>query len=220
MKIGITQRVSTQFHGQPHDCLDSKWAGLLVELGGVPVPLSNLDATKEQIWQYLDLLEIDAAILTGGNDIAGLGNVRGSMSSQERDFFEKNLVDWSRSQQKPLLGICRGFQFLNIELGGKLSPIDGHSGCTHPLRKSDADLPAWLAHLPEEFTINSFHTYAISPENLAPGFVAAAFDTENFVEAAFHESEPIGAIMWHPEREAFVDGPGRKAVQAFMREYR
>jgi len=202
-RIGITQRVSSRFHGQPHDCLDQAWTDLLLHMGYVPLPLPNLAGSEEAVAAYLSGLELDGLILSGGNDIAGQGDAVGSEASERRDAFERAAIGWARRAALPVLGVCRGMQFLNVVLGGSLVRVEGHAGTRHQVRRvaGIADGTAsCFSDLPERFEVNSFHNFAVSPDGLAQGLVAVVTDEAGQVEAFAHAGERIAAIMWHPER--------------------
>jgi gamma-glutamyl-gamma-aminobutyrate hydrolase PuuD len=215
-RIGVTQRVSTQFHGQPHDCLDQAWADLLNELDYDINLLPNLAVDAEEISAYLDRQNFDALILSGGNDIAGLGETTGSQTSLRRDAFERAAVNWARGRRIPLLGVCRGLQFLNLVLGGSLGRIEGHAGTRHVLTRVPGALPTYFDALPTRFDVNSFHNFMIEPHGLAPELLPAATDSAGNVEAYFHPIEPMAAIMWHPEREGRDNQVDRAILRAFL----
>ncbi len=200
-RIGVTQRVSDGFHGQPHDCLDQAWADLAEALGHDLAPLPNLGAPEAEICGWLDRQGLDALILSGGNDIAGLGDAAGSQTSPRRDAFERAAIGWARRRGVPLLGVCRGMQFLNVVLGGSLVRVEGHAGTRHVLTRAPGRLADCLASLPERFEANSFHNFAVAPDGLAPALAPAAFDEAGLIEAVFVPGEPVAGVMWHPERE-------------------
>ncbi|MCW5724829.1 MAG: gamma-glutamyl-gamma-aminobutyrate hydrolase family protein [Maricaulaceae bacterium] len=216
-RIGVTQRVSTQFHGQPHDCLDQAWADLLGAIGYEIAPLPNLAADGAAIGAYLNGQGLDALILSGGNDIAGLGDPAGSQASPRRDTFERAAISWARGRRLPLLGVCRGMQFLNVVLGGSLVRVEGHAGTRHELTRAPGPQPAYFGALPDRFEANSFHNFAVAAKGLAPGLKAAAIDEDGLVEAFFHPDEPLAAIMWHPERERPTSAADRAVLMAIVR---
>lgn len=204
-RIGITQRVSSNFHGQPHDCLDQSWADLLLEMDYVPVPLPNLAGTQDKIEDYLSMLSLNGMILSGGNDLSGQGDAVGSAISLRRDTFERAAIGWARSAALPLLGICRGMQLINVVFGGELQRIEGHSGTRHKIERTTRTgqgASAYLSDLPDQFEVNSFHNFAIDLDGLAPELVALFVDDAGHIEAFAHATENIVATMWHPERSA------------------
>jgi putative glutamine amidotransferase len=109
---------------------------------------------------------------------------------------------------KPVLGICRGLQLINVYFGGTLiqhlptsfrhfrpldTPVDKRHGCrTRP--------GSWLEKIyGREFIHNSSHHQAV--DRLAPGLVVDSVCPEDgVVEALHHETLPVYGVQWHPER--------------------
>jgi putative glutamine amidotransferase len=120
-RIGLTQRVEVvPSYGERRDCLDQNWARFLLEAGLLPVPLSN---AVSDVTAYVDALELDGVVLTGGNDPSSLSGARNT--APERDRFESLLVTHCRERKLPLIGVCRGMQVLNLELGGNAISASG-----------------------------------------------------------------------------------------------
>ena len=106
--------------------LSNRYTQAINDAGGTPLVLP-VTATRDQITELVR--RADGVLLTGGEDIelkhyapdtspelaAKLGEVE-----PERDLLEFALVDEVFRQRKPLLGICRGHQMLNVALGGTL----------------------------------------------------------------------------------------------------
>ena len=75
--------------------------------------------------------EADLLCFTGGADVSpelyGEGNVS-SYCSPERDKYEEKVFDWAYEHDVPMVGICRGGQFLNVMNGGKMwQDVDNHA---------------------------------------------------------------------------------------------
>lgn len=189
-RIGLTQRVSVvEAYEERRDCLDQRWAPLLESLGHVPLPLPN---TVDDVDLHLSSLDLDAIVVTGGNDVGG---VEGATDvAPERDAFESALLSFARREELPVLGICRGAQFLNLALGGTLSPVEGHVDSPHNLAFSD-DAPVIL-----DGQVNSYHSHCIHQSDLANSLAVIALAPDGTVEWVEHESEPLAGVMWHPER--------------------
>ncbi|MCB2108309.1 MAG: gamma-glutamyl-gamma-aminobutyrate hydrolase family protein, partial [Rhodobacteraceae bacterium] len=166
--------------GERRDALDQRWTSVLSQLGRIPLILPNDSKTVENL---LDRNDPTALILTGGNDLAAYGG-----DAPERDAAEAAAIAWFRQKKRPILGVCRGLQHLTHLLGGTLRKIDGHAGTRHAVKAGAASRE-----------VNSYHTWAI--DALPPGCEATATAADGSVEAWRHRSEPITAIMWHPERE-------------------
>ena len=120
----------------------------------------------------------------------------------ERDAFELALFYAFAAQTKPVFGVCRGIQVINVALGGTLVqdlPAQRnahHSRVTHGLTITPGCFLEAMPDLCEP--VNSFHHQAI--DQLAPGLVVLAHAPDGVVEAVAHETLPIWGVQWHPER--------------------
>ena len=196
MRLGLTQRTYVTAQGEKRDCLDQNWYSFFAKLGHTPVLLPG---SMENVAQYSLELGIDAFVLTGGNDIGGVGvdNV-----DANRDRFELQICEYSVLTSKKVLGVCRGFQLINLFLGGKVNVIDGHVGTDHHVY----DLKG------KSLSVNSFHNFGITKKNLSDKLKPIFFDNENNVEVA--SSENFMGIMWHPERQN--NGSIEREIQEFL----
>jgi len=192
-RIGITQRVEPAPRLQElRDCLDQRWAPLLESLGIAPIPLANRPA---DVAGYLEALDLNGLILSGGNDLADAPGAKSA--APERDRLERAALAWALEAHRPVLGICRGMQAINVFLGGQLGRVSGHAGTRHAIRTlADAGL-GW----PDSFEVNSYHDFGIASNQLAPDLVALAASADGSIEACRHRSAVCTGIMWHPERE-------------------
>ena len=193
-RIGITQRVeAAPGSRETRDCLDQRWTPLLENLGLLPIPLAN--QTPEPT-AYLEALALDGIILSGGNDLSDAPGARSA--APERDRFERAALAWALEGHRPVLGVCRGMQAINVFLGGQLGPLTGHAGTRHRIcTVADAGL-GW----PESFEVNSYHDFGIASNQLAPDLMVLARSQDGSTEACRHRSATCIGIMWHPEREA------------------
>lgn len=192
MRIGITQRVEVVPHtGERRDCLDQRWASLMDALGYVVVPLAN---TVSNVTDYLDSLNLNGMIISGGNNLSSAPGADGV--ALEREAFETAALCWAESRGVPVFGVCHGLQMMNQHLVGKLSKIDGHVAVRHPLVVKDDSFTAF-----KELTVNSYHDYGILTDDVADGLEICAMSDDGVVEAACHEHLPWLGVMWHPERE-------------------
>ena len=176
--------------------------------GGIPVILP-LKAETEDLKQLVETL--DGFLFTGGPDIHPFyfgeethekcGNV-----SPERDQMELSFLPLVMAAKKPVLGICRGIQILNVYFGGTLTQDiptqlggDHSKGVCHPVTiKKDSILGNLYG---ESMEVNSYHHQAL--DKLGEGLQAIAWGESNghtFTEAVQHETLPIWSVQWHPER--------------------
>lgn len=144
-----------------------------------------------------------------------------------RDAAELAYAKAFIAAKKPILGICRGLQTLNVALGGTLyQDIPSQLGIEHPggmvhevIAREGSDLERLFG---KRFLVNSYHHQAVKA--LAPGLVVDAVfaDDERIVEAFHHMELPITAYQWHPERmrgteRLTQEGPDMSAVfRAFL----
>lgn len=85
--------------------------------GGIPIILTN---NNELPSTFLD--NIDGLLLIGGEDISEeMYNT--NISSNPRDMLEVSIYNYFKNNNKPILGICRGMQLINVAEGGSLKNI-------------------------------------------------------------------------------------------------
>ena len=169
--------------------------------GGIPLIVGD-DSNLEELADRADGL-----YLTGGNDVDPTWYQGCSDYCEEadpwRDHLENRLIHLFMERKKPIFGICRGMQQINVTLGGSLFEDIGHRlNLEHPFEvphtvhaKPNSKLHRWYG---EEFTVNSFHHQAIN--QLGDGLEVVAWTEDRIVEAVAHKSLPIFGVQWHPER--------------------
>lgn len=159
---------------------------------------------------------IDALILSGGQDVNPLmwgeepHNKLGSIMPK-RDTFDMKLLKYALEMKKPVLGICRGEQMINVAEGGSLyqdlSLIEG-SYIKHN-QQHLSNIPTHTAQIKEgtklyeilgekEVLVNSFHHLGVN--KVAPGYIISAVAKDGLVEAIEKEGDEfVIGIQWHPE---------------------
>lgn len=195
MRINPSERYSFEYVAEPG------LEGLLKPLG-----LASIFCAPHEEFSadHLDQVNPRIIVLSGGND---LSVISGREIDRIRDSFEGSLLKYAKQRGIPALGICRGFQFMNVSSGGSVVPVTNHVGVTHSIYLQ--------GRAPQEFhTVNSFHNYGIKPSGLAGEFKPLAYATDGTVEAAVNEVDRFLGVMWHPERE---NGQREKTVEAVRR---
>jgi len=186
----------------------------LERAGAAPVLIPPMDTAAGV--QAL-LARLDGLLLPGGADvdprhygeeaIPGLNRIDSGADQQELE-----LARVAAAGGKPLLGICRGQQLLNVALGGTLyqdlraqeaTEIDhtgsrpvGRDHLLHPVRIEPASRLAELIGAPE-VAVNSLHHQGIKA--LAPGLRAVAWSPDGVIEAVEGKGRFCLAVQWHPE---------------------
>lgn len=134
------------------------------------------------------------ASLCGGLVLPGGGDIGDGLSDGEA-----GVIRYFIEAGRPILGICRGMQALNVYFGGTLfAHIPGHripaGDATHPTRA----IGLAAALLGPEPTVNSNHHQAI--DRLGDGLRPCQWAADGVIEAVAHEELPIFGVQYHPER--------------------
>ena len=200
--------------------------------GGIPVILP-LDLTAEELKQLADTF--DGFLFTGGPDVhpfyfgeetqAHCGNV-----CLRRDIMELELLKLVMARRKPILGICRGVQLLNIGLGGDIYqdipsqfqedfPVAhtqpfGYEIPSHTVTVTKGTLLAGITGS-DVLRVNSMHHQAV--RNLAPGLTASGVAPGGLIEAVEMPGYPfLLGVQWHPEYLWERDEAARGIFERFV----
>lgn len=152
-------------------------------------------SNSSNVEKYLSM-PYDGVVLTGGNTVSLLDNSNAEVVGiyPERDEVEKALLVGAIGAGKPLLGICRGMQFINANLGGTATyGIDGHVAINHPLSSSSSLLDGQ--------STNSYHSDGVAISSVSPELRVLAQTGDLVAEAIYHPSQPVLGLQWHPERQ-------------------
>lgn len=193
MTIGITQRVEKiDSYNETRDCLDQNWFLLLEKLKinfvTIPNSLKNLE-------KYLIVNKIKGFILSGGNDISGLDF--SNNSSLDRDKTENLILKYAYKKKLPVLGICRGFQMINIFCKGGLIITKNHVRAqTKVVCLNDDKI------FSNYTSIMCYHNYSINKSNIGENLEVLLTSEDECIEASKHNTLPWYGIMWHPERSS------------------
>lgn len=193
----------------------------------IVLPIGNPKLAKN----YID--SVDALVLAGGQDVSPLyfgedPQINLHETDSDRDAFEVALVLEAIKQEKPILGICRGLQIVNVALGGTLyqdlnSQYQGlkvrHNQYPTkwytPTHRLILKRVSWLQNfLDDQSLVNSFHHQAV--KKLGDGLQLDAVSTDNVVEAFSDESRRIYAVQWHPEMLLMKHPEAQKLFDTFV----
>ncbi len=225
--VGLTPLVDTE--------RDSYWMlpGYMegvAQAGGIPIMLP-LTADREQISRLAELC--DAFLFTGGQDVAPelYGEERVPACGEiarERDRMEQRLLDEVLRMDKPLLGICRGIQFLNAALGGTLyqdlptqrpTPLEHHQCPPYekPVHRVELLPGTPLRELLQKETldVNSYHHQGVC--RVAPELRVMAAAEDGLAEGLYMPGKRfVWAVQWHPEFSWKTDADSRKIFSALI----
>lgn len=200
------------------------YSNSVINSGGIPVILpitDNLEVIKEQVKYF------DGLILSGGGDpdpnlygedcLQELGDI-----TPERDAFELAILEEFLKTKKPILGICRGLQLMNVFYGGTLyQDIKYVDTNIQHKQKWLADLPTHNINILEnnilfeifgkKTRINSFHHQMI--KDLGRELTSIATANDGVVEAIQNKNYPFFyGVQWHPEMMASRGNLGMKKI--------
>lgn len=202
----------------------------LEESLSIPVMLPLTDDQTELLYC---IRTCDGLLLPGGQDVdpALYGEERlpaCGATCAARDRMEGLLLDAAIRLDKPLLGICRGLQFLNVHTGGTLYqdlPTQ-HPGLGHQMErpydrtvhqvKVARNSPLYEIVGSLDYGVNSRHHQAI--RDLSPQLHAAAVSEDGLVEAAWMPGKHfILGVQWHPESLFRKDPASLRLFQALVK---
>ncbi|PXA96888.1 gamma-glutamyl-gamma-aminobutyrate hydrolase [Nostoc sp. 3335mG] len=181
----------------------------------VVIPSNQAEANAVEI-----VARLDAVLLTGSNSNIAPMRYRSDAAAiaptdRGRDGFGAALINAAIAAGKPLFGICRGLQEINVALGGTLRDLRADAAVPPHHAPAEAGLEETFAFahevevvagsLLQRFTsstildVNSVHYQAI--ERLGEGLVANAAGPGGVIEAisTHHTAAPVFAVQWHPE---------------------
>ena len=205
--------------------LKFEYADAIWLAGGLPVMLAyTTDPTK--LAEYAEVF--DGFLFSGGDDLDPIEygeetKLDSVVVDPQRDAFEKVLFAAVYPTEKPILGICRGIQSLNVWMGGTLHQhIDGHRQ-SEPMDQPSHDLTivegSVFHRLCGKTTVrvNSSHHQVV--KDLAPALVADAYNAEGYVEAAHQPDRRfLFAVQFHPESycQSETDDHAKAIFSAFV----
>lgn len=228
--IGITPAYEYE---EEKICLNSNYAEAINAAGGFAVILP-LTEDLEIIAQMAEAL--DGILLSGGPDIDAVhfheenmpynGNI-----SPLRDTMEIALAKEAFRLNKPIFGICRGVQILNVAMGGTLYQDISSQVKSEKVLKHSQAAPRWYpthdicivgnSNVWSSFNcgsvrVNSFHHQAI--KDVAPGFRATSHTSDGIIELVEFEGDAfVVGVQWHPEHMWKKDPIHLKIFEKFVK---
>lgn len=153
----------------------------------------------------------DGLLLPGGGDVDparyGAHNNGSVEIDPTRDEAEFSLIRQFAAAGKPILGICRGHQVLNVFFGGSLIGHLQNTAAHAPAASGEPDRQHLVSVCPgsylavlygPRFIVNSYHHQAV--DRLGSELFALASSQDGVNEAFCHQTLPIFGVQWHPER--------------------
>ncbi len=216
--IGITgsclyEEKQQLFLGYERMYTNADYVNAVIAAGGVPVILPIIE-DKEAV--KIQAEHIDGLIVMGGHDVApGYFNEEPLSCLGEilpkRDAYEIELLRIITGMKKPIFGICRGLQILNVVFGGSLYQDISLAERSIQIQHNQKARPYVRTHSIETKegsimrklfgktdTVNSYHHLAI--KEIAKNFTATAWAPDGIIEAIEYSGDSyIMGVQFHPE---------------------
>lgn len=117
--------------------VNSDYINMIIRNGGIPIIIPAFDSILD-IKEFLK--NVDGLLLIGGEDISPSCYSRSKEKKSKRDELEIEIYKYFKNHCKPILGICRGLQLINVAEGGTLTNIND-SKINHFIEKD-----GWVNH--------------------------------------------------------------------------
>jgi putative glutamine amidotransferase len=220
----------------PFHMVGEKYARAVLEAAGA-LPLLIPSLGEELPLDEL-LQSLDGILFTGSlsnvepHHYAGAPSEPGTLHDPERDATTLPLIRSAVQAGVPVLGVCRGFQEMNVAFGGSLhqkvhevpgyddhrddttQPLEVQYGPAHEVILEPGGLLRTMAGA-DRVQVNSLHSQGI--DRLGPGLVVEARATDGLIEAFQVRNAPrfAVAVQWHPEWNVMSNPFSRALFAAF-----
>ena len=191
--------------------LNTTYTDAVARAGGIPVIFPTV---ADSALAAALVRRVDGVIFSGGPDVdpSHYGEAFWNETVEVdtlRDASDLLLARAALAARKPVMGICRGEQLLNVVLGGSLyqdipTQVDtlvAHSGARHRIGVEKESV-LYQLYGQDSLTVNSFHHQAV--KGVAPGIRVTAHADDGIVEA-YEYGDRLIAFQFHPEALARGD---------------
>jgi len=219
LRVGITQRLDlSSGYEEWRDSLDQRWFQFWESPEIMLLPIPN---SIKNVEDWLEYQMIDAVIFSGGGDInieyvkklvqnTPNASLTSDDSNCSRERTEILIFQYCSSKKIPMIGVCRGAQFLNVICGGDIKLLNGHVSTKHSITSSvSKKFDEYVSLLP--VTVNSYHRFGIPLEHLSKELTPIA-KCDNTIEAFVSNESLMLGVMWHPERDTLL---GQNTIKLF-----
>ena len=226
---GYREKTTISSHYDLHYALPKEYVDAVVRAGGVPLLIPPAETDWKTVWSVLDGL-----IVTGGTDVTPRfynGDEQTpeiEAAAPERDAAEIALIQHAAAaREKPVLGICRGMQVLNVALGGTMHAHipDIRERDIHRNREGlwtlhdcfiEAGSP--LAQILGAETVNTYSGHHQAVNQVADRLQVAATAPDGIIEALVYPGHPwLVGVQWHPEKSAAADPTQQRLFDELVR---
>lgn len=239
--IGLPTQTLEEIPGELPRCwvMSQRYVLTLTSVGAVPyvIPLLDDVETLRAIYETLDGLFLCGGVDVGPSHYGQAKHRLCGRVDEARDQVELQMVEWAMEDKKPVFGVCRGIQVINVASGGTLYQdiaYEVEGAIKHdyfPMQgRYQRDLLTHSVHVDVEsrlgsmlgvrsLKVNSLHHQAI--ERMGHGLVATAWAPDGVIEALESQNgHYLMGVQWHPEELASTDPRMRRLFRQFIEESR
>lgn len=152
----------------------------------------------------MNLKKYDCLVIPGGHNVTpslyGAERARETYGTDiDKDRMQIKAIRKFAKAKKPILGVCRGNQIVNVALGGTIHQHLPKTGWHRGRRTIRFKKGSWLYPIfGKKESVHHYHHQCI--KKLAPGLIATAWDDEDdLIEGFEHKTLPIYGVQWHPD---------------------
>jgi putative glutamine amidotransferase len=211
-------RIAVTFGSKTSETSIARYISAIERAGGLAVPVRP--------GERVAIDEFDGLMLSGGGDInpARYGEERDPRTfgiDDARDELELTLAKAALLRDIPVLGICRGFQVLNVVCDGSLvQHVEGHAqmdGGQHEIEITPGTRLAEALGTSGAVLVNTRHHQAVREAERAKTLVVAALSPDGLIEALESPRHRwVVGVQCHPERADEVDPRFAALFEAFV----
>lgn len=193
--------------------------------------LKNCGAEVKFVKNTSEALKCDGILFTGGSDITPCfygeeKDEKCGKTNLRRDTLEREIFNEFYKTGKPIFGICRGMQFINVCLKGSVyqditdmqkEKHKDNKKLFNNYHKVKIKKDSFLSRFTDkkEITVNSTHHQAV--KTLGENLKAAATSHDGFIESYESTTHPFCmGVQWHPEHIFRKDTLQRKVIEEFV----
>ncbi len=218
MKIFITSDIEDE---KGYYKLLINYYNVIIDSGGIPFTTCCNDSLIDYI-----LENADGLLFTGGLDIdSKLYNEEphkeNKTSLEIRDTFEMKLMRKALEMKKPILGICRGCQLLNVALGGKLNQhvenhlhLEDRTKISHKVILEDGIVKG-ICNV-NEIDVNTVHHQVIS--DIGENLKVECYNEDRHIEGISYKNSFALGVQWHPEMLCNENNEHSKIFKEFIKQ--
>ena len=234
--IGISGSIlinkGNAFSGYRRSYVNQDYVEAVLRAGAIPfiIPFNeDLEATREMVEK------VDGIILSGGHDVNPYYYGEDPMLKigelfPERDVFDMELYKTAIELKKPIFGICRGYQIINVINGGTLYQDLSYADFVK-IKHDQVDNPTQATHfveleegtflkniLGEKYKVNSFHHQIL--KDVAPEFKVVAKSSDGVIESIekITEDSFVIGVQWHPEMLSASNEKSQEIFNEFVKK--